>query len=595
MKKLKSKTLTFICLVIVLAMFTAVCVCTAASVDFDSQVDAQKTFINGSVSVDGGEWTDTAPGKTAHTEFHTLRVKGSLSNRLEENQVLIISAANAWFTLKADGKTVASNYRDDDGIFADTPGYTIIYVSEKDISENSIVELNITDPYKFVSNEKLDDYFDMYVGNEATVYQLLFQHKSLTIIFCLLICFFGLFAFPVAGIILGGIDYRYLAFAALSFFAGIYISVSSVYSYLPLWIDRPALCMIINEAAGYFFVAAILIYMKTGFTIDSNKAAANIMTVIFIITVIAAGILQFTGVCDLFAFKPVFYLFFIICAVIMSVCIFREVRQKKRTVTDVIFNWVPIAACLAFDIINAFAGFTDFRATEFGIAVTIVYQIVCLVMLLKRQYKEQIRYQQMQKELYEAKVSIMVSQIQPHFLYNSLTSIAMLCTKDPQTAKTATINFADYMRENMNSLKESNPVPFTQELEHLKKYLMLEQLRFGDMLNIEYDIKTTDFYLPQLSVQPLVENAVKHGVGMKENGGTVKIATKDEDDCFKVIITDDGVGFDPNAVKNDGRSHVGMENVKQRLKDMVGGKVVITSEIGKGTTSEIIIPKEDKQ
>ena len=89
----------------------------------------------------------------------------------------------------------------------------------------------------------------------------------------------------------------------------------------------------------------------------------------------------------------------------------------------------------------------------------------------------------------------------------------MMCTKDPKKARSATINFADYLRGNMNSLKQKAPVPFTQELEHLKKYLILEQMRFGELLSIEYDIQATDFVIPQLSVQPLVENAVSTASG----------------------------------------------------------------------------------
>ena len=99
------------------------------------------------------------------------------------------------------------------------------------------------------------------------------------------------------------------------------------------------------------------------------------------------------------------------------------------------------------------------------------------------------------------------------------------------------------------------------------------------------------FEIPLLSVQPLVENAVKHGVGMKEDGGTVTIATRETDENFEIIVSDDGVGFDTSEVKNDGRSHVGMKNTKRRLKDMCNAEVVITSTIGDGTTAKIIIPK----
>ena len=198
-----------------------------------------------------------------------------------------------------------------------------------------------------------------------------------------------------------------------------------------------------------------------------------------------------------------------------------------------------------------------------------------------------------EKELYEAKVSVMVSQIRPHFMYNALTSISMMCTIDPETAQEATDIFAKYLRENMDSLKQTKPVPFKIELAHLEKYLYIEKLRFGKKLNVEYDIQAKDFKVPMLSVQPLAENAVKHGVGMKKKGGTVKIITRDVGDAFEVIVKDDGVGFDTNAPKrDDGRSHVGMDNTLTRLKEMCGGELIIESTVGEGTAARIILPKE---
>ena len=145
----------------------------------------------------------------------------------------------------------------------------------------------------------------------------------------------------------------------------------------------------------------------------------------------------------------------------------------------------------------------------------------------------------------------------------------------------------------MNSLKEQAPVPFESELRHLETYLSLEKMRFGDELNIEYDIEATDFLIPSLTVQPLVENAVKHGVGMKEDGGTVTIATKEFDDRYEVIVSDDGVGFDTAKKPNDGRTHIGMENVRNRLKTMCNAVLNIESTVGKGTVATITIPKEE--
>ena len=172
----------------------------------------------------------------------------------------------------------------------------------------------------------------------------------------------------------------------------------------------------------------------------------------------------------------------------------------------------------------------------------------------------------------------------------------MMCTIDPDTAQEATVAFAKYLRGNMDSLKQKAPVPFSQELEHLKNYLYIEKLRFGDKLNIQYDIRAYNFLIPQLSVQPLVENAVKHGVGMKMQGGTVKIASIERENAYEVIISDDGVGFDTSAPpKQDNKSHVGMDNTRMRLREMCGGDVIIDSTVNEGTTATIILPKEGQK
>lgn len=256
-----------------------------------------------------------------------------------------------------------------------------------------------------------------------------------------------------------------------------------------------------------------------------------------------------------------------------------KVPIKERLITAS-FVLIPVA--------NQFiTGYSYGLSTEFA-AMLISIVLIFGVVVAKREQKLIAA----EKALYEAKVKVMVSQIQPHFMYNALSSIAMLCKLDPDTASQATITFAQYLRGNMDSLKQTAPIPFEQELEHLKKYLYIEKLRFGKKLNIEYDIQATDFELPQLTIQPLAENAVKHGLSKKKGGGTLTIASRETETAFEVIVADDGTGFDVNKKKDDGRSHIGMENIRQRLKDMCDAEVVIDSVIGEGTTAKVIIPKK---
>ena len=193
-------------------------------------------------------------------------------------------------------------------------------------------------------------------------------------------------------------------------------------------------------------------------------------------------------------------------------------------------------------------------------------------------------------ELKESRISIMLSQIKPHFIYNTLGTIERMCLKDPQKAFDLVRNFSLYLRGNFSELNSVTPIRFTEELEHVEYYVNIEKVRFPDM-NIEYDVQSTDFLLPALSVQPLVENAIKHGLMRLETGGKVIIRSYETQTHFCVEVKDDGVGFD-TSLPIDQKKHVGLHNIRERLRAMVNGELMIESEINVGTKAVIMIPKE---
>lgn len=201
----------------------------------------------------------------------------------------------------------------------------------------------------------------------------------------------------------------------------------------------------------------------------------------------------------------------------------------------------------------------------------------------------------LQNELTNQKVAIMLSQVQPHFLYNALTTIKGLCIADPELAEKAVDDFASFLRGNMDSITSETPIPFNKEVEHTKKYCELEKMRFGDRVNIVWDTPVTDFLVPALTLQPLVENAVRYGITKKPKGGTVKITTVKDNGYVYIEIIDDGVGYNTSEKINDGRSHVGIKNTEDRLFSMCGGTLKIKSVLGKGTRVEIKIPEKGKK
>lgn len=217
-----------------------------------------------------------------------------------------------------------------------------------------------------------------------------------------------------------------------------------------------------------------------------------------------------------------------------------------------------------------------------GLSLTYVGLTVCTLVIYTSIYLKK------QKLIEAQQNALMLSQINPHFIYNTLSTIAAMCDVSPTQAKYLTIDFSRYLRQNLSNLKNEKLIPFSQELEHVECYLKIEKARFREKLNILYSIQCKDFEIPPLSIQPLVENAVKHGITKKATGGTLKISTYDTESSYIVEIKDDGVGFDPEKAER----HVGLDNVQSRIMAMCKGEVTIKSTLGVGTRVTIEIPKK---
>lgn len=249
-----------------------------------------------------------------------------------------------------------------------------------------------------------------------------------------------------------------------------------------------------------------------------------------------------------------------------------------------------IAAVVAFGAVPLIGCMIQWRF--YGISasyVTMSLSIFIIYYSVKVEQDYQIEKQQ--KELAESRTAIMLSQIQPHFMYNALTTIASLCESNPQEAKKTTLSFSRYLRQNLESVNKRIPVPVSSELEHVRTYLSLEKHRYGDKLQVEYYIADTDFVIPALTIQPIVENAVKHGLKPKEEGGTIKITMYDDDRYHEICVEDDGVGYDVNKPFSRDREHIGIANVKDRLMSISNAQMAIYSTPGRGTTVTISIPK----
>ncbi len=261
--------------------------------------------------------------------------------------------------------------------------------------------------------------------------------------------------------------------------------------------------------------------------------------------------------------------------------------RKKLTVRERTFFILYIVAPMICSTVQMFM--RGISIINCGVIITF------MLIFVNIQIEYEMRIQKKEAELKDQTVSIMLSQIRPHFLYNSLGTIAELCRVDPEKAENTTLKFAGFLRANMDSLKCNEPIPFARELNHVQNYLYLEKQRFGDRLQIEYQIAAQNFSLPPLPLQPLVENAVVHGVLRKKEGGCIIIKSEKTETGFRIQIIDNGIGMERSREMGNlgGHAHIGIENVRSRLKSMVNGDLQIESD-DTGTTVTILVPETNE-
>lgn len=200
--------------------------------------------------------------------------------------------------------------------------------------------------------------------------------------------------------------------------------------------------------------------------------------------------------------------------------------------------------------------------------------------------------------LAEAELKALRAQISPHFIYNALTAIASFISTDPPRARDLVLEFADFTRYSFR--RQGEFTTLSEELRSIHSYLELERARFGDRLTVRLRIapETLSTVIPFLSVQPLVENAVRHGLEPGERGGVLTVSSIDDGTHTEVIVDDDGVGMDPEQLAAlldlDAPSpHVGLRNVDARLRQLygAGGGLVIDTNVGSGMSVRVRVPK----
>ena len=471
-------------------------------------------------------------------------------------------------------------------------GYTL--VSESD----DLIEIMITNPHKFGNENAVDDLIDNFalwsgVDFEKTVLNSGKTQRNIGLIF--VIVAFVLLGSALFSALLHVQNNRIIwMFGAAILAAGIYLLYSA--PGVAFWSENPFVNVTVLGFSMMFymlFISGIITYFLRG-----TKQIGYMAT-----TVVGA----MNGIFFIMAMSPKIYFYdtwvlWIIAQsaanLVLLFCLTKEFLSANKKDRVIHIGMALLLLAFEVDIIATAKGFWQGGLISKYVFCVLFIAVLFVVLRLipqninaaEKAKELEMQKRQLEAELKESRISIMLSQIQPHFIYNTLGTIERMCLKDPQKAFELVRNFSLYLRGNFSELDSVTPIRFTEEIKHFEYYVKIVQVRFPD-ISIEYDVETKDFVLPALSVQPLVENAIKHGLMRLENGGTIVIHSYETPTHFCVEVKDNGVGFDVTLPIEE-KKHVGLRNIRGRLSAMVNGELIIESQVNVGTRAVIMIPKE---
>lgn len=561
MKKVPVDLIGRITAIIISAALLAACF---GSIQSTRAILLPKEF-QGEYTLDNGETWHTLPeSPDISAEYSSVILKGGFGSEFAEETHFNFYLDHITMEIYINGEQTLWDCANEIGLIDSTCGKKWIHWQSPEVSEDDIIEIRLRNPHKFGNKNAYNKLLGNIYGGSEDVFDSFMLKTGQTsrrigtivmvaaIMLLAAALFFGLMHID-GGVTLGNLG-------ALALFFGGYFVLDTVD--LPLWswyfaFNTYALQICIMLAASC--AAACIsesIRSKAGKTARAAVFASGAVNAVLALLSLFNVMVIYDTLIFWLAAHIVIYAVLLGCCIYECIC--KKVTDRLAIVSDILL----IAAAFGDMICFIFGSDNRGICSKTVFLILFLIHFVRIIKIIPMNYKAAREAEQLEAELAENRISIMLSQIQPHSLYNSLNTIYGLCEKDPPAAKKAVNDFADYLRGNMDSLSRKSPVPFETELKLLKAYLSLEQTRFKKKLNIVWDIQTDSFMIPALTVQPLAENAVKHGICKAEKGGTVKISSRELEDCFEVEVSDNGAVLE------------------------------ITSETGKGTSAVIRLPKQ---
>lgn len=331
----------------------------------------------------------------------------------------------------------------------------------------------------------------------------------------------------------------------------------------------------------------LTIYMLhcSGESMQKNKLLRAVIGLWTVFLILNVGSLLIGGFGYVYSdqqyYRSPTYPIFIMPLTLLMVLNLQGVIRRRRKFSRKVFLALLIAV-LPLTVALVIQVFTD----------VFVFHYMCIVLssgvmyglVLSDQIERNLHYQH---EIANQRASIMVLQMRPHFIYNTMTSIYCLCGQDPKRARQVILDFTTYLRRNFTAIVSMESIPFSAELDHTRAYLAVEKAQYEEGLFVDYDTPHTFFRIPSLTLQPVVENSVKHGRNPYAGPLHILIKTRKTESGSEIIVSDDGSGY---VSGDDDEPHIALKNIRERLDFMCGGDLTITTGESGGTVVTITIP-----
>lgn len=583
----------------VLMILAVIClaVMTAGSNQSIASMPIKESF-NGEYSLDGGQWRPL--NEKAISELSALdgelTVRMHLDYEAAQGTRLNFYLNHIGYRVSVNGEMCMESAMMEIGFLNDMCGSRWENIFSPGITPEDEVEITLVNPHRYGNESAYRDFLDtLYIGPDYDGFMSDYMKQfgqplrmaGLIAIIAAIMLMGAAAAAAVSHLPASSSIFRY---GVMTFFAGGYtmldtVDVSFAISKIVFNTYGKSLCIMIFAVLMCMCVSERLTgaRQKTAKT-AAYMGAAAVCIMIFI---------SLSGISAIYDMYLPWTVMQATLSMIMIFCCIGQIREADKKDRYFIISFILLHSALLLDLAGIGASiYSHFTVTKIVFAILFVLHAGVMARDIIVNYQTAYRAETLKKELEESRISIMLSQIQPHFIYNTLGTIRHFCLTRPEKAAELVDDFSMYLRGNISELDNREPIPLSREMEHVRHYVNIEKVRFPDM-EIEFSLNSEDFLLPALSVQPLVENAIKHGLMGLEKGGKVKISTFETQNSYCVRVEDNGVGFDISASHN-GRKHIGIQNTARRIEAMCGGSLKVESTPGSGTTALITIPKEEK-